>query len=219
MRWVVRISTGSLTLTLLLALASCGGQAGQQTETSPTGAETRTTPSGLAGFHDPTVRTGIPAVDGFLDALAKADVLALRDLVVMTSTECRTPGSGGPPRPEPDCPPGVPDGTVVDAFLRAACQPMFTLDPAEARDATAQLASPQQYVYAVYKGGFGVPSDAPSAFTVVMGTDMARAVTQVSLDGAGRVTGLVVCSEASPELWTATGVPGDNLLVLPPVVQ
>lgn len=215
----------------ILAGAACddedGGQAPEVSPTPSTGSPTATpapssaTPAGSptaaleAGFHDQTVRTGVAAVDAFLDALANSDAAALRNMVVMTSAPCATyvqPAIG----PNPGCPPGTADGTLVDVFLSAGCQPGFIPDLAEAQGRAAGLVSVPQYVYVVYEGGFGVPFEEPAAFTVAFGKGTDRRVTQVSLDNSGRIIGIVGCNTAGPDIWEDQGVPGDNRLILPP---
>lgn len=216
----------------LTAAAASGCDDGGTAPPSPTGEPVATSPMGPpsatpeatattqtpTGFHDPGTRSGVPAVDQVLEALAQRDQAALRDLAVLVSAPCRMPGSEYGEDPQPECWAGVPAGTPVQAFLDGACSPLFIYDLAEAGERAGSLASPQRYVYAVYEGGFGVGG--PAAFTVVVnsgGIAGESRATQISLDAAGRIIGVISCSHISPELWTAPGVPGDNRLVVPPI--
>lgn len=240
LRWVVAGLAVAAAAAMLL-LGGCGSDGdGRTFEPSATAAESRVTatpatapsvpgPSSAtpataspttepspgnppAGFHGRDVRTGIDEVDWFLEAIAERDVQTLRERVVLTAAAC-TAAPGGP-HPEPTCPEGVADGTEVRAFLRAACQPFFTTDAEEAREAVARLTG--LFPYAVYTGGFGVPSTSPAAYTVVLGADIDDTAYQVSLDRLGNVIGVVTCSLPRPDMWEDGG-PGENVLVLEPV--
>jgi hypothetical protein len=119
--------------------------------------------------------------------------------------------------PDVSCPVGVAEGTTVSAFLRTSCQPHFIYDIEEAREAIASLVADRPYLYMVYDGGFGVPFDAPAAFTVVLGTSTREVASRLSLDADGRVIGLMRCSSAYPEVADEIGGPGDNQVILAPV--
>jgi hypothetical protein len=74
-------------------------------------------PEGLYGHGK---RTGVPEIDAILEAWENGDIDALVALALLQEQECVTvlEGLGGPP----ECPDGVPPGTVVEVFQAAACE-------------------------------------------------------------------------------------------------
>lgn len=89
-------------------------------EPTPTSTATPTLPplptrlSGGIEPFPPDTRTGIPELDVVIDALMVGDVETLMDLIEWQSIACSNKGWGLPS--PPSCPPGVADGTLVDAI-------------------------------------------------------------------------------------------------------
>jgi len=188
--------------------------------TSPTTTESPTPTPGTpapAGFHEwPVDETGEPAIDTFLTTLGSGDATALAELAGVVSTPCTTATIGIPG--EPPCPSGVADGTPVDAFLQASCQPNFVIGLDAAAQATARLAETELFVYAAYEGGLSVGT-IPPAFTVVLGTTLDRVARRVLLDGDGSVIGLISCNPPVQSLTDDNVSPGDARLLLAPVEE
>ena len=160
-------------------------------------------------FHPETTRTSVPEVDRFLDAFFAEDAAALRDLVALTPTECNAePGTGI--SGEPLCPEGVADRTEVPVFLFAGCEPNFLFDLGEAQDWLIGLAQQPLSLYLVHRGGFGLPTGQPAAFTIVLGS--ARTAVRVPMDEEGHVIGRIVCDPG-----VGPGIAGENELILEPL--
>ena len=78
-------------------------------------------PSGGIANVDASRRSGIPIIDAILDALQTGDEARWRDLVVFTPTPCHNYDYGAP------CPPGAPDGTLVEAISTVGCHGGYML--------------------------------------------------------------------------------------------
>jgi DNA-binding CsgD family transcriptional regulator len=72
-------------------------------------------PAGGIVNADPARRSGIPIIDAVLDALQSPDPTKIRDYLVYSPTLCGRIDYAA------ECPPGAPDGTLVEAISTVVC--------------------------------------------------------------------------------------------------
>ena len=114
------------TIILLAALfaaiaVACGGDG----EEAPASTRTAATPTAATPTVEATpppgqVQTGIPELDGIVEALWSGDPEDLRPLISFSKRTCVGFGLG-----LPLCGPGQPEGTLVDSFMVGLCEGVF----------------------------------------------------------------------------------------------
>ncbi len=88
------------------------------------------------------------AVDGVLAIFEAGDLDALMDRVRFSRGPCEVPGIGV--TASPICPPGVPEGSPVEAFPAASCQPYNVYSIDVVRNLADLAIARSVYVYAVF---------------------------------------------------------------------
>lgn len=142
----------ALALSATVAFVACGGgdAGGDPSPKSPPAATPTTgaTPdAGPTATTAPQIVTGIPAIDDALAAAIASDVAALLDQLRYVEIGCRNEPQGMPS--VPSCPPGMPDGTIVESFATAQCEGAYIM-PGDAEDAVRRFLQPALALYAVY---------------------------------------------------------------------
>lgn len=102
-----------------------------------------------AGFHPRGTHAGDPHLDRVIDIVMARDAKGLVALLKASHIPCvrsRTPFSA-----EVTCPPGVGEGTAIEAFPAGVCQPEWTLGLAEARAVVEATPLPVLWMFAVYR--------------------------------------------------------------------
>ena len=97
-------------------------------------------------------RTGIPEVDGIIDAVLSEDADTLVDLVVYEQVKCGDENSVDLPSP-PRCPPGQPEGTSTSALSSGVCKALLVARHEVPEWVRSLLVQTDLGVYAVYRVG------------------------------------------------------------------
>lgn len=161
-----------------------------------------------AGFYPEDVRTGLPAVDRVIEALAQNDGDRLYGLIKMSRVACTTRPSGTGELP---CPPGTPDGTRLAVFPTGSCEPNFVPEGDLLRGLFHDWAAQATAVYAVYRDKPAQPGDAAAGYAIVVAEpkEPFRARAMV-LDAKGAIVQVYSC--AGPTNMLPSGAD----FVLPP---
>lgn len=232
-----RRMVSALALVVMLGLAGCGGASptppggAPSTEAPSAGAPSTEAPSteapstgapspqpdppppdpAMAGFYGPGTRTGIAAVDGFLDALQRGNTVELLNRHEGMQLPCVLRHGEGAPL----CPEGEPAGTLVTAYPYAWCNPAFLTDREELKRYTEPVLQGDLHLFAAYTDGHVPGLDGlalPYAVVLASGLEDHSAPT-VYLDQEGHLL-LVRWGCGLPTL----AVPPDSDLVLAPQV-
>jgi hypothetical protein len=138
-------------------------------------------------FHPPDTRTDNEVLDAIIEAIVNGDSEALAGLVEFLEFECSTEPGGGPA-----CPDGVADGTAVQVFPFAACQPEYLFSEADVLEAFAGLLDGTTfYLYAVYSDPPSPAGDA-AAYRILFGTLDEEGVA-IDVSAAGAIVASVQC--------------------------
>jgi hypothetical protein len=174
--------------------------------------------------HPPGTRTGIAEVDAVINAVLARDVKALAALVSYHTFPCVAVQRG--PGDTPPCPPGVPDGTPVDAMSFESCEGAL-IPMAFFEGFAAEMLAPDIGLYAAYLHG---PNDPPTAdgqriYTIVFVVPPSRGVLEgvlafyVSDGSLYRIQRPCQVEPPSQFLERATLAEGSQLVLPPPEPQ
>lgn len=181
-----RAAASALTAICLAALLLAGSSCGDDDDDDPTAGPTSGT-------------TGVEAVDRVLAALDSGDQAGVAALLQFTKIKCAAnpQGLGAPPK----CPPGVADGSPVEAFLMGNCEGTWVLKDQQqsAVDFIRQRHSSRETIFAVVnaapsqssvdEGGLPV-----AKYTVIYGSRAQQDSWYVSIDD-GLVSAFNGCAQ------------------------
>lgn len=139
----------------------------------------------VEGFYSWDSRTGIPALDEVLTALASNDT-SLSTRLQMTAQPCPVAGVSGPI----PCESGKPDGTPVPVFRYLWCDPTF-LPPTEATRTLQGYIATSPQLYAAYQLKDGGPANLGADSAILMAGSLGDPSAFILyLDKQGQIVGM-----------------------------
>jgi hypothetical protein len=164
---------------------------------------------GLAGL-DAARRSGIPVIDAILDAAAASDATRMSGLIAYRPVPCSDPGQIG----TLPCPPGVANGTPIDAISISSCEGGYATRE-EAPQALIEIA--RRPLYAVVEAGTpsnpGVPAPDSSVGLLLLASPDRGAIA-LSVGPSGVTSVRSGCFVKQPERLIGTSTP--DFLLPPP---
>lgn len=167
--------------------------------------------------HPRGTRTGVPAIDAFLDALENGDVESVGDFLAYRPVPCVAPETA---EYSVACPEGVEGGTPVSAFIYSACHGSWASE--DVRITFAQsLVDAQRLIHSVYSTpdrSFPTEVDPPERDIALLMVDAEQDWYSVFwFNDAGDLTDISLgCGHDLPNAINAWGLKGAPVLFTAP---